>query len=195
MPRHPDTKQRIERAALELFVNKGIAETTTKDIAKAVKISEATIYRHFSSKDDLARELFERQHILLAEALSAAAASEAHINAQVRAIVTAYCHLADADWLLFRYHQLSQAALLRYFSEDLPNPVDVVVDVIDHAIHRKELPPCNPSLYAAMALGVVLQAATFKAFGRLEGPFEDLSHTFSEAVMGVLRSANNLVET
>lgn len=194
MPRHPDTKQRIERAALGLFVNRGIAETTTKDIASAADISEATIYRHFKSKDDLARELFERQHILLAEALFVAASGEAHIDAQLRAVVHAYCGLADDDWLLFRYHQLSQPALLRYFSDDLPNPVDVVVEIINQAVCRKELAPCNPSLYAAMALGVVLQAATFKAFGRIEGPLSDMSDVFSEAVSGVLRSAENLVE-
>jgi AcrR family transcriptional regulator len=186
MPRGPNTKSKIERAALELFVTQGIMETRTRQIAEAVKISEGTIYRHFESKDEIARELFKRQHVSLAEAIAAASAQHEHIDEQARAIVGAYCAMADKDWLLFRYHQLSQHALLRYFDKDLPNPVTVVVDVVEAAMVRKEMPAGDANIYAAMALGVVLQAVTFKAFGRLKGPLSKHKHVFSEAVISVL---------
>ncbi|MEX1152887.1 TetR/AcrR family transcriptional regulator [Parvibaculum sp.] len=188
MPRAPDTKTRIERAALELFVNQGIMETRTKQIAEAVKISEGTIYRHFESKDELARELFKRQHASLAEAIKAAAAGHKHIDDQARAIVDAYCTMADRDWLLFRYHQLSQHALLRYFDPNLPNPVAVVVDVVKAAMARKEIPNDDANVRAAMALGVVLQAVTFKAFGRIKGPLSKHRDVFSEAIIAVLHT-------
>src|SRR3546814_17216880 len=58
MPRHPDTRQRIERAAVVLFASKGVDATTTKEIAAAVGISEGEIYRHFKSKDELVWHLF-----------------------------------------------------------------------------------------------------------------------------------------
>ena len=188
MPRSPTTKTDIERAALELFVAQGIMETRTRQIADAVNISEGTIYRHFEGKDELARELFKRQHISLAEAIEKAAASHAHIDDQARAIVEAYCAMADRDWLLFRYHQLSQHALLRYFTDDLPNPVTVVINVIKAAMARGELPDGDYDLRAAMALGVVLQAVTFKSFGRLPGPLSQHIDIFSAALIAVLHS-------
>lgn len=48
-----DTKQRIMDAAMELFAGKGFAHTTTKDIAAALGIKDASLYNHFKSKQDI----------------------------------------------------------------------------------------------------------------------------------------------
>src|SRR5438445_3523370 len=48
----------VMRAALRLFVKKGIDGTTIKDIAKEAGVAEGSLYRHFKSKDDLAWHLF-----------------------------------------------------------------------------------------------------------------------------------------
>ena len=66
MARGSDTKHKIERAALTLFVARGVAETTTREIAFAAGIAEGTIYRHFTSKEQLATDLFIGHHIGLA---------------------------------------------------------------------------------------------------------------------------------
>ena len=75
MPRHrfTDTRQRIEAAAIRLFVEKGVAETTIRDIARAVGISEGALYRHFVSKDDLVWQTFERHYVEFAAKLEALA--------------------------------------------------------------------------------------------------------------------------
>lgn len=43
----------ILHAAFDLFSKRGFSGTTTKDIAKASGVSEAMVYKHFSSKDEL----------------------------------------------------------------------------------------------------------------------------------------------
>lgn len=48
-------KERILRATLELFQVHGIKKTTTNDIARKAGVSPATVYNHFSSKEDLVR--------------------------------------------------------------------------------------------------------------------------------------------
>ena len=52
------TRQRLIRAALELFTTRGYHVTTTAQIAKKAGIAEGTIYKHFSSKQHLLNELY-----------------------------------------------------------------------------------------------------------------------------------------
>ena len=49
-----ETKERIERAALTLFVKRGIAETSIRQIARAARVSLGAMYNHYRSKDELA---------------------------------------------------------------------------------------------------------------------------------------------
>lgn len=52
------TRQRLIRAALELFTARGYHDTTTAQIAKKAGIAEGTIYRHFASKQHLVNDLY-----------------------------------------------------------------------------------------------------------------------------------------
>src|SRR5580765_8574144 len=52
-----DRKLAIVQAALPLFARKGFAETTTKDLARAAKVSEPLLYKHFPSKEALYLEI------------------------------------------------------------------------------------------------------------------------------------------
>jgi|SRR5579872_4722641 len=52
-----DRKLAIVKAALPLFARKGFAETTTKDLARAARVSEPLLYKHFPSKEALYLEI------------------------------------------------------------------------------------------------------------------------------------------
>src|SRR5256885_353173 len=52
------TRQRLIRAALELFTTTGYHFTTTPLIARKAGVAEGTIYRHFDSKQHLLNELY-----------------------------------------------------------------------------------------------------------------------------------------
>ena len=52
------TKERLVRAALDLFTNLGYHESTTPRIAARAGVAEGTIYRHFQSKEQLLNEIF-----------------------------------------------------------------------------------------------------------------------------------------
>ena len=45
-----NTRSKILQAALKLFARKGYDGTTTKDLAKAAKVAEGTLFRHFDNK-------------------------------------------------------------------------------------------------------------------------------------------------
>ncbi len=52
------TRDRLVRAALELFTTKGFHGSTTPQIAARAGIAEGTIYRHFESKAHLLNEIY-----------------------------------------------------------------------------------------------------------------------------------------
>jgi len=54
--RSSEIRERLFRAALDLFANKGFLETTVEDITEAADVGKGTFFNYFPSKD----------HILLA---------------------------------------------------------------------------------------------------------------------------------
>lgn len=56
------TRQRLLRAALELFTTTGFRATTTPQIAERAGVAEGTIYRHFSSKEQLLNDVYRAAH-------------------------------------------------------------------------------------------------------------------------------------
>lgn len=65
-------KQKIIDAAFNLILQKGIKETSVRDIAKAAVISVGTFTYHYPSKEELLFDIFEmtteKQDLLLQEA-------------------------------------------------------------------------------------------------------------------------------
>ena len=47
------TRDRLVNAAMALFARKGIAQTTTADIAKSIRMSHGVVFLHFPKRDDL----------------------------------------------------------------------------------------------------------------------------------------------
>jgi AcrR family transcriptional regulator len=52
-----DTKTEIHRAATELFSTQGYEKTSLREIAEQVGITKASLYYHYSSKQDLLRAI------------------------------------------------------------------------------------------------------------------------------------------
>lgn len=182
------TKQKITCAAIRLFVKKGVAETTTKDIARSANVSEGIIYRYFPGKEEMAQEIFLEFYRSLAAGLAHAQANECGLAAKTRAIVKHYCDAADADWELFAYHLLVQHRYLSQINgrDQASNPVNVLRTIIGDAIRAEEIPSGNVDLMTNMAIGIVLQPCIAKAFGRDIGNLVDHVDTFSDAILRAL---------
>jgi AcrR family transcriptional regulator len=65
------TRERLLRAALDLYTTTGFLQTTTPTLARRAQVAEGTIYRHFSSKEHLLNEAHRRAHGWAIEALKA----------------------------------------------------------------------------------------------------------------------------
>ena len=57
-PRKTDTRQALLDAALQVFLERGFARATTREIAHTAGVAEGTIYRHFADKHALFHDVF-----------------------------------------------------------------------------------------------------------------------------------------
>lgn len=64
----PERRQLLEDAAAYLFAEQGYEGTTVEQICAAAGVSKPMLYRHFESKQELARRLLERRRDELAAA-------------------------------------------------------------------------------------------------------------------------------
>ena len=161
MPRHrfTDTRARIEKAAIRLFVEKGVAETSVRDIARSVEISEGALYRHFVSKEDLVWDVFERNYVAFAGRLDALAQAETTARAQLAAMIRGFCLAHDEDPALFRFLLFVQHGQLSRLGLDTPTPVDSIRAVLARGIASKEIPEQPPDLATAFVFGIVAPAS------------------------------------
>jgi len=180
------TKDRIDAAALAQFVRVGVDAATTREIALGAGVSEGALYRHYRSKDALATALFMGVHRRLSLLVEEAAAGERDIRAKAAAIVAAYCQVADENWTLFAFHMLNVHRFIPYYQEDGRDPVTVVENLLKSAMISVEIPPADPRVLAAMIIGVVLQTAQNKAYGRIDNPMNAHAALMTTAVQAIL---------
>lgn len=58
------TREKILEAGLKLFSQKGFLGATTKEIARAAGVAEPTLFRHFSTKEQLFEEMIKTYSFL-----------------------------------------------------------------------------------------------------------------------------------
>lgn len=182
------TRERIERAAMALFVAKGVSETTIRDIAHGTRLAEGALYRHFRSKDALIHSLFSRHYAGLAANFDALQAPCPRLKDKLRAMIAECCRVYDADPVLFQFLLLVQHHSLHRIETDSASPVEIVHRVLAAGMAHGEIPSRDPNLATALVMGVILQPATFKTYGRIPGAMMLLVDTLTEACWRVLQA-------
>jgi AcrR family transcriptional regulator len=180
------TKELIARTALKLFVEKGITETTIRDIAREAQIAEGTLYRHYESKDALAWELFSDNFTAFARELERLQEEHETARAKIAAMVRQFCAFFDQDPVLFSYLLLAQHEQFKKVTPEMPSPVRVVREVIEAGMARGEIPEKDANVATAMVMGVVLQVAVFKIYEGVSQSLSSLAKTMFEACWRVL---------
>jgi AcrR family transcriptional regulator len=181
-----NTKELIARTALKLFVEKGITETTVRDIAAAAGLAEGTLYRHFDSKEHLAWELFAANYVAFAQELDRRQQEYDGLKDKLAVMIRQFCTFFDRDPVLFSYLLLAQHAQLKKVTPEMLTAVTVLQKVIAQGMARREIPAGEVEVAAAMVLGLVLQVAVFKAYNRITQDLSGLSETLVAACWQVL---------
>lgn len=104
--RPAETRSRIQAAALDLFMERGVEKTSLREIAEQLGITKAALYYHFRSRDELVSSLIDP---FVAEVETLLAESEAAGDVPVRDFLTSYFDL-------FAQHRRLLQLLVRDFS-------------------------------------------------------------------------------
>ncbi len=104
MPRQRtgDTRARIQRVAIELFSERGVQQTSLRDIADRLGVTKPALYYHFSSREDLLNSLVQP---LIEDFEAYAAEQQAAAPVEARELLGSYFDLA------YRHRTLIQLAI------------------------------------------------------------------------------------
>jgi AcrR family transcriptional regulator len=179
----------LRAAALVLFAQKGVAETTTRELAAMAGVAEGTIYRHYASKEDLVRELFEDHYLRFGRELDRIRAETAGgVAAKLGAMVAFMTALYDSDPTRYRFLLLAQHSALPNIVNPLPaSPTAVFRRLIADGVAAGEIPTQNPSLTAPMLVGAIIQPALALIYGSLDGTMSGFAPEIVERGLALLQ--------
>jgi AcrR family transcriptional regulator len=186
------TRARIQDEALKLFADKGIDATSVRDIAQAVGMAEGALYRHWRSKEALARDVFLTHYAALAEEILELGLGAEPFVVRVGRLVERFARLFDENCALFTFILIDQHRHLG----DVPiapaeNAVEAVKRVFNQAMAAGDIPPGDADLLSALTLGAVVQPAIFQIYGRLSGRLIDHAPAISRAVLAIAGGARH----
>lgn len=195
------TRPRLLDAAEELLRTIGLARATTKEIARAADCSEAALYKHFSSKEELfvqvLRERMPRLNPLLEE-LNAEPAEERGVRQNLlevaRQAALFYEQTVPITASLYADPRLKDRhyRVVRELGVGPHVPVVALAGYLHTERSAGRLrPDADPEAAAALLLGACTQRAFLSDFNRAVGqqpqPLEEFAESVVDTVLhGVL---------
>lgn len=189
------TRDRILDAAAEVIKNLGLARATTREIAKAAGFSEATLYKHFSSKEALfLRVLMERMpnFVSLMKSLQTLVGKEtvaANLLTVAEAALNFYCHTMPIGSSLFSEPDLLESLRSELRSKGAgPHRANQALSAYLRAEQRRGRIKASANYEAAayLLLGACFQRAYWSRFLGEEIPEAELKHFAAECVKGLM---------
>ncbi len=188
------TRDKIVKSAVALFIQQGVAKTTTKQIATSASVAEGSIYRYFPSKEELAWQVFKDYHQYLAVQLQQSTSQDYKIEEKINSLVSCFLKMADEDWLMFRYYLTSQHTHIQKVTQDMLTPYQVLTNVVEESVDAGEITNTDINVITAMMMGAVHQIAINKIYSRINGDLFVHRELVSNTLVNMLKVAGGCDE-
>ena len=185
-----DTKGAIERSALKLFVEKGVAETSIKEIARAAGVSQGAMYNHYASKELLAWSLYSGNMSQLAQDLRRNAKQEYGFAAKLQAMIAHVYGQFDKDPLVISYIFSIRHQYLRRMTRQRSNPFAIIRSVISDALIHGEIPRQDLDLATSLVVGAIIQVIDTRIYWhwRANQPLASSAGRVAKACLHLIQS-------
>ncbi|MGH7363167.1 MAG: TetR/AcrR family transcriptional regulator [Candidatus Methylomirabilales bacterium] len=157
----PERRQSIIQAALTLFSQKGFRGTTTREIAREAEVSEATIFKHFATKETLYSAIIDAkaraEEVLAAASQAATARDDAGVLTAVATTILSRVEKDPAFMRLLLYSALEGHALSEmFFTTQVRRTHLFLADYIASRIREGAFRSVDPLLAARGFIGTVI---------------------------------------
>ena len=187
MARARDAKSRIDETAQRLFVQRGVAETSIREIAAAAGVSQGAMYNHYQSKEELAWTLFSNSFSELGEDARRLVHEHTGIDARLRAMIRYIFNRFDQDWIFVSYVFFARHQHLKRVTRRLGNPYTVFRLVIAEGVRHREIPRQNVDLATSMVIGAMIQVIDSRILKVIEGPLANYADSVAAACLKLLK--------
>jgi TetR/AcrR family transcriptional regulator, fatty acid metabolism regulator protein len=184
-----DKRERILRAAVQVFARKGFYASRVSEIAKAAGVADGTIYLYFKSKDELLTSLFEDRIVRLLELLRRECAAVETGPERVRRLIEFQLGLLEgerdlAEVITVNLRQ-STRLLKQYATKRFAEYLDLMASVIADAQRAGELrDDLSPRIVARVIFGALDGIAMTWALGNAEpGGLKRAASQLSEVLL------------
>ncbi len=165
------TRERILKAAAEIIAHEGLRQFTAKNLAGKVGISDAAIFKHFSTMDEIAEEIIKRytgeclsrtqEAILLGgnsiEKLERVIESHMDLLEKTKGVVPIIC---------FEFARSNKRNLKRLINEFLETYAGMIKGVLEEGIRKGEIAQDIDLDEASFSFIGFMQAKAFQWFIR-----------------------------
>lgn len=174
----------IVQASIRLFARQGIEGTSVKEIGREAGVTDAAIYKHFNSKDEVAVAVFAHYASLYTRLVDSRAQMQAPFGSRLDSLVLDILTQHDKDrfglLLLGQRHEIFSR-----LSATQRLPVAAVTDFIQAGIDSGDLPPQSARLTAALLIGAFMRLAVFSDLGAVPAFLGGLADEIQARVRGL----------
>lgn len=156
MPR-PSQKDKIHDAAIQCFAELGYDATRVRHIAERASVSEGALYRHYTSKEAIAQEIYVYHLQMFSAKLQEIADSGQPVEEQLREAIREALASYRANPAVFTFLLLRQPTFMPQLPPDTAFPMDVLEKIIIAGQGAGVIRAGQPNLLAAIFFGCLLR--------------------------------------
>ena len=183
-----DSRERVLDAAEKLFMERGYASVTMRDIANLLGVRQAALYYHApQGKEQLFREVVDRFMQRQQQGLEdVIAAAPSHLEQQLTAVMRWLVTQSPVDMIRMLRSDASHisesyaAELLRKVDQSMMRPL---ITVVQAAQQRGEIRPLDPHVMVGMLLAVINWIKYFDSSQAISVSTDDMIHDIIGVVL------------
>ncbi|HEX2898218.1 MAG TPA: TetR/AcrR family transcriptional regulator [Bacteroidia bacterium] len=147
-----ESREKILKAAIRLFVEKGFHDTTTREITEAAGISKGLLYNYFASKEAILCGIIDDRTQNLGDVI-ALCKVPGDAGATLTRFIAAYCGMLrrDRDYLRFRTALVLQPGIPAAVTDLISDRVGDLFEAICGMLAEVGIPDARMVTYGLMA--------------------------------------------
>lgn len=165
------TRERILRVAAEIIAHEGLRQFTAKNLASKVGISDAAIFKHFSTMDEIAEEIIRRYTAECLSRTQEAVRSGGTSIQKLEKVIESHIELLEktkgvVPIICFEFSRSNKRTLKRLINEFLDAYANMIKSVLEEGIKSGEIVSDIDLDEASFSFIGFMQAKAFQWFIR-----------------------------